>query len=34
MTLTCFIVREQRTFTEVLDGADLRAPGYSDANAS
>ena len=29
-----FIVREQRTFTEVVDDAYLRAPGYSDANAS
>ena len=29
-----FIVREQRTFTEVVDGAYLRPPGYSDANAS
>jgi len=28
-----FIVREQRTFTEVVDGATLRAAGYSDANA-
>lgn len=34
MTLTCFIMREQRTFTELVDEACLRAAGYSDANAS
>ena len=28
------IVREQRTFTEVVDAACLRASEYSDANAS
>jgi hypothetical protein len=29
-----FIAREQRTFTEVVDGAYLRAAEYSGANAS
>jgi hypothetical protein len=28
-----FIVREERTFTEVVDGAFLRAPDYSAAQA-
>ena len=29
-----FIVREERTFTEVVDGAYLRASEYSDATAA
>ena len=29
-----FIVREERTFTEAVDGAYLRASEYSDANAA
>ena len=29
-----FIVREQRSFTEAVDGATLRASEYSDANAT
>ena len=29
-----FILREQRTFTEVVDGAYLRPSEYSDANAA